>query len=506
LPHPMTPISAPPDARTARRRRPPRPGLALLIMLSAQLMVVLDMTVVNIALPHIETGLHFSPASLSWVMNGYTLTFGGLLLLGGRAGDILGRRRMFVAGIALFTAASLAGGLATSAAWLLAARAAQGVGGALAAPAVLALIISAFPEGRPRTRALAIYTGVITGGSSLGLVLGGLITQWLDWRWVLFINVPIGIAVVAVTPLFVTETPRQPGRFDLAGAVTSTAGVAALVYAFIQAASKGWGDATTLGALAAAAVLLAAFGVIERRVRQPITPLRLFASLSRSGSLLARLLLVAGMFGMFFFLTQFVQEVLGFSPLRAGVAFLPMTIALFAVSRLAPRLVARFPAKPLMVAGLLPVIGAMAWLSRVSASTGYVTGLLGPMLLLGAGIGVVFVPLTTASLAGVAPEDSGAAASLVNVMQQVGGSVGLAALVSVFGTASRDALAHPQPGLTAIAQHQHVLAHGSSVAFAVAAVFDVCALLLVLLAIRGRQAAPAPAPEPRLVRVASRDD
>jgi EmrB/QacA subfamily drug resistance transporter len=508
LPHPMTPISAPPSARTARRRRPPRPGLALLIMLSAQLMVVLDMTVVNIALPHIQNGLHFSADSLSWVMNGYTLAFGGLLLLGGRAGDILGRRRVFIAGIALFTTASLAGGLATSAAWLLAARAAQGVGGALASPAVLALIISAFPEGRPRTRALAIYTGVITGGSSLGLVLGGLITQWLDWRWVLFINVPIGIAVVAVTPLFVTETPRQPGRFDLAGAITSTGGVAALVYAFIQAASKGWGDISTLGSLAAAALLLTSFAVIERRVRQPITPLRLFASLSRSGSLLARLLLVAGMFGMFFFLTQFVQEVLGFSPLKAGVAFLPMTIALFAVSRLAPRLVARFPAKPLMVAGMLPVIAAMAWLSQVSASTSYLTGLLGPMLLLGAGIGVVFVPLTNASLAGVAPEDSGAAASLVNVMQQVGGSVGLAALVSVFGTATRSAVAHPRAGLTGLALTQYVRAHGMAVSFGVAAVFDVCALLLVLVAIRGRRtAAPAAAPEqPRLVRVGDQAD
>jgi EmrB/QacA subfamily drug resistance transporter len=507
LPTPSTPISAPPGPpRTTRRRRPPRPGIALLIMLSAQLMVVLDLTVVNIALPHIATGLHFSTASLSWVMNGYTLAFGGLLLLGGRAGDILGRRRVFVAGIALFTAASLAGGLATSAAWLLAARAAQGVGGALASPAVLALIVSAFPEGRPRTRALAVYTAVITGGSSLGLVLGGIITQWLDWRWVLFINVPIGIAVVAVTPRFVTETPRQPGRFDLAGAVTSTAGVAALVYAFIQAASKGWGNATTVGALAMAAVLLAAFGVIERRVQQPITPLRLFTSLSRSGSLLARLLLVAGMFGMFFFLTQFVQEVLGFSPVRAGFAFLPMTLTLFAVSRLAPRLVARFPAKPLMVAGLLPVIAGMAWLSRVSASTGYLTGLLGPMLLLGAGIGVVFVPLTTASLAGVAPEDSGAAASLVNVMQQVGGSVGLAALVSVFGTAARSAAAHPRPGLTGLALTQFVRAHSMAVSFGVAAVFDVCALLLVLLAIGGRRAAPAPAPEPSLMRVGDQAD
>jgi EmrB/QacA subfamily drug resistance transporter len=502
VPVPPTPVTsgAPP---VTGRRRPARPGIALTVMLGAQLMVVLDMTVVNIALPHIQTGLHFSAASLSWVMNGYTLAFGGLLMLGGRAGDILGRRRVFLAGIALFTVASLAGGLATSAPWLLAARAAQGVGGALASPAVLALVVSAFPEGRERIRALGVYTAVVTGGGSLGLVLGGMITQWLDWRWVLFINVPIGIAVVAVAPLFVAETPRVPGRFDLAGAVTSTGGVVALVYAFIRAASDGWGDPTTIGALAAAAILLAVFLVNETRVRQPIMPLRLFADLSRAGSFVARLLLVAGMFGMFFFLTQFVQEVLGFSPLRAGVAFLPMTIMLFAVSRLAPRLIGRFPAKPLMLAGMLPVIAGMAWLSRVSPATGYASGVLGPMLLLGAGLGVVFVPLTSASLAGVAQQDSGAAASMVNVMQQVGGSLGLAALVTVFGTASRHAAAHPLVGLAKIAQHQHVISSGMATAFAVAAIFDVCALLVILVAIRGRQAPPAQAPAPQLVRVGS---
>jgi EmrB/QacA subfamily drug resistance transporter len=472
--------------------------VALIIVLAAQLMVILDMTVVNIALPRIAGGLHFTATSLSWVLNGYTLAFGGLLLLGGRAGDILGRRRVFMAGIGLFTVASLAGGLAPTAGLLLAARVVQGVGGALASPAVLALIVSAFPEGRPRTRALAIYTAVVTGGGSLGLVLGGVIIQWLDWRWVLFVNVPIGVAVIVLAPLFVAETPRQPGHFDLAGAVTSTAGMAALVYAFIEAVSDGWGGATTLGSLAAAAVLLGAFVFNEMRARQPITPLRLFASASRSGSLLARLLLVAGMFGMFFFLTQFVQEVLGFSPLRAAAAFLPMTVALFAVSRFAPQLVARFPAKALMVAGMLPVIAGMAWLSQVSPATSYAGGLLGPMLLLGTGMGVVFVPLTSASLAGVAPADSGAAASLVNVMQQVGGSIGLAALVSVFGTVTGHA--HPASGPAALAR---LHAHGMAVSFGVAAVFDVCALLVILLTIRTRPATPAEAgaAAPRLIRV-----
>jgi EmrB/QacA subfamily drug resistance transporter len=456
-------------------------------MLSAQAMVVLDATVVNIALPHIQAGLGFSATSLSWVMNGYTLAFGGLLLLGGRAGDILGRRRMFLAGIVIFTLASLAGGLAPNAGVLLAARVVQGVGGALASPAVLALVVSGFSEGKERIRALAIYSGVVMGGGSLGLVLGGLITQWVSWRWVLFINVPIGVMVTVLAPLFVAETPKQPGRFDLPGAVTSTAGVAALVYGFIRAASNGWGDHLTIAAFAGAAVLLAAFVLNETRAPQPITPLRLFADASRSGSFLARLLIVAGMFGMFFFLTQFLQDVLGFSPLLAGVAFLPMTLLVFGVSRLAPWLLPRFGGQRLMLIGMIPVVIGMAWLSRVSPATGYWSGVFGPMVLLGAGMGVVFVPLTTASLAGVRPQDSGAASSMVNVMQQLGGSVGLAVLVAVFGTATRDSQAHPVAGLSAAAFHQRVLAHGMSTAFLLAAIFDVAALVVIATLLRDRK-------------------
>jgi len=458
-------------------------------------MIILDMTVVNIALPSIARGLHFSAPSLSWVLNAYTLTFGGLLLLGGRAGDILGRRRVFIAGIILFTAASLAGGLATSAAWLLAARAVQGAGGAIASPAVLALITASFSEGRERTRALGIYTAVAMGGGSLGLVLGGVITEWVSWRWVLFINVPIGIAVALAAPLFLTESQRQPGRFDITGALTSTAGMTALVYGFIRAASDGWGDGIALGAFAAAIVLLGLFVLNESRARQPITPLRLFADRGRAGSYLARLLLVAGMFGMFFFLTQFVQDILGFSPLRAGISFLPMTAALFAVSRLSPRLLARFPGQGLMVTGLLPVVAGMTWLSRITPGTGYLAGVLGPMLLIGAGMGLVFVPLTMASLAGVRPEDSGAASSMVNVTQQVGGSLGLAILVTAFSSASRDAARHRLAHLAPLAQAHHVVVTGMASAFTLAAIFDVCALLVVL-AIRSR----APQAAARLVR------
>jgi len=475
-------------------QRPDRRAVALALVLGAQLMIILDMTVVNIALPSIATGLHFSEPSLSWVLNAYTLTFGGLLLLGGRAGDILGRRRVFIAGITLFTAASLAGGLATSAAWLLAARAVQGVGGAIASPAVLALIAASFAEGRERTRALSIYTAVAMGGGSLGLVLGGVITEWVSWRWVLFVNVPIGIVVALTAPRYLPESQRQPGRFDLVGAVASTAGMTLLVYGFIQAASHGWGDRMALAAFAAAALLLVAFLVNESRARQPITPLRLFADRGRSGSYVTRLLLVAGMFGMFYFLTQFVQDVLGFSPLRAGISFLPLTAALFAVSRLSPRLAERFGAKPLMVAGLLPAVAGMAWLSRISPGTGYLSGVLGPMLLLGGGMGVAFVPLTMTSLAGVQPRDSGAASSMVNVTQQVGGSLGLAILVTAFSTAVRHAAPRAAVRLTSLTQaHQQVIVHGMASAFTLAAVFDVLALLIVLLVIRERTAPPQPA-------------
>jgi EmrB/QacA subfamily drug resistance transporter len=485
---------------TPRRGRG-RPGVALAIMLGAQLMIILDATVVTIALPHIQTGLHFSNTSLSWVLNGYTLTFGGLLLLGGRAGDILGRRRMFLAGIVLFTLSSLAGGLASSAGVLLAARALQGVGGALASPAVLALVVSSFPEGRERVRALAIYSGVVTAGGSLGLVLGGLITQWASWRWVLFINVPIGIVVTVLTPLFVAETPRQRGRFDLGGAVTSTAGVAALVYAFLRAAANGWDDRLALGSFAAAAVLLVAFVLIETRAPQPITPLRLFASAGRSGSYVARVLVVAGMFGMFYFLTLYVQDILGFSALQAGVAFLPMTLLLFAVSRLAPRLMARVGPYRLLVAGMVPVVIGMAWLSRVSPGTDYWSGVFGPLVLLGSGMGVAFVPLTTASLAGVRPQDSGAASSMVNVMQQLGASVGLAVLVAIFGTARTNALAHPLAGLSATTLAHHAEVHGISVAFVLAAVFDAIALVIIAALLRDRRPTAAEAVATDEIRV-----
>jgi EmrB/QacA subfamily drug resistance transporter len=492
-PAPADTAVAIPAHRSESHHAHDRRNITLAVVLCAQLMIVLDMTVVNVALPSMAAGLHLSATSLSWVLNAYALTFGGLLLLGGRAGDILGRRQAFMAGIAIFTIASLAGGLATSAATLLAARAIQGVGGAIASPAVLAAIVTSFPEGRERIRALSIFTAVVMGGSSLGLVLGGIITQWASWRWVFFVNVPIGIAVLAATPRLLARSQRQRGRFDVLGAITSTAGMSALVYAFINAASAGWSSVGTLGSFGAAIILLGLFVLNETRTSQPITPLWLLRDRSRAASYVARLLLVGGMFGSFFFLTQFVQEVLGFSPLKAGVSFIPMTGALFAMSRLAPRLVARFGPKPLMIVGLLPVVAGMAWLGMLSTGTSYFPGVLIPMLLLGTGMGVVFVPLTMASLAGVPPKESGAAASMVNVMQQVGGALGLAILVTIFGTASRAAALHPLAGATAAAQLAHVRVHGMAAAFTAAAIFDVLALIVIAVAIRVRQPASAQA-------------
>jgi len=488
-----TTASLSPPTASGRDRR----NITLAVVLCAQLMIVLDMTVVNIALPSMATGLHLSPTSLSWVLNAYALTFGGLLLLGGRAGDILGRRQAFMAGLAIFTVASLAGGLATSSGLLLAARAVQGVGGAIASPAVLAAIVTGFPEGRERVRALSIFTAVTMGGSSLGLVLGGVIVEWLSWRWVFFVNVPIGIAVIALAPRLLAASQRQRAHFDAAGAITSTAGMSALVYAFINVASNGWSDRVSIGSFVLAALLLGAFLLIETRSSQPITPLWLVRDRSRAASYIARLLLVAGMFGSFFFLTQFVQEVLGFSPLKAGAAFVPMTGALFATSRFAPRLATRFGPKPLMIVGLVPVVAGMAWLGQLSTGTSYFPGVLIPMVMLGVGMGVAFVPLTMASLAGVPPKESGAAASMVNVMQQVGGALGLAILVTIYGTASRAAARHPLLGASALAQAEHVKVHGMAASFTAAAIFDAVALIVIAVAIRMRQAsAPATRPEP----------
>jgi EmrB/QacA subfamily drug resistance transporter len=411
--------------------RASRSSAALALIAACQLMVVLDGTVVYVALPKIQADLGFSTTGLSWVVNAYTLAFGGLLLLGGRAGDILGQRRVFVAGIALFGLASLAGGLADAEWFLLAARTAQGVGAALAAPSALALIPANFAEGAPRTRAIGVYTAVAAAGGAVGLIVGGLLSDWASWRWVLFINVPVAAAVVLAAPMAIRETPLRPGHFDLAGALTSTAGMTSLVYGLIRASADGWSDTVALVALGAAMPLLVGFVVREARASQPILPLRLLADRTRAAGFATMLVFPAAMFGMFFFLTQFLQQVHGYSALRTGFAFLPLTLLVLASSALATRMVPRFGTTRLATTGAAVTTAGLVWVAQISPETGYATGVLGPVLLFGLGAGLLFAPLTTAILSGVAPADSGAAASLLNAMQQVGGALGLAVLVTV---------------------------------------------------------------------------
>jgi EmrB/QacA subfamily drug resistance transporter len=486
------------------RGRQARRGVALFVIAACQLMVVLDATIVNIALPHIREALGFSTAGLSWVVTSYTLTFGGLLLLGGRAGDILGRRRVFTAGVLLFVVASLLGGLAQEPWQLLVARALQGAGGAIASPTALALVATTFPEGPERNRAFGVFAAVSAGGGAIGLLAGGMLTEWLSWRWVMFVNVPIGVLIAVLAPLYIAESRRHPGRFDITGALTSTTGVASLVYGFVRAAEEGWRDGVTLGAFGAAVVLLAAFVLNESRVGDPITPLRMFADRNRSGTYLIMLSLAAAMFGMFFFIVLFVQDVLGYSPITAGLAFLPVTVAIVAGAGVSQRLLPTVGPKPFMVAGSLTAGVGMAWLTFVDPDSGYLDGVLGPMLFFGFGMGLNFVTLTLTAVSGVAQHEAGAASGLLNATQQVGGSLGLSILMTVFGTASREEAEKRIPGFMAEASPEQraefarthelpdpwgdaVLAQGMSTAFAASAALVALALLTAVLVIRVRR-------------------
>jgi EmrB/QacA subfamily drug resistance transporter len=425
------------------------------------------------------------------------LSFGGLLLLGARAGDILGRRRTFILGITLFTLASLVGGFAQNPAELLVARAAQGIGGAFASPAALSLLMSKFSDGRERTRAIGLYTAVSVSGGAAGLIAGGVLVQWVSWRWVMFVNVPIGLIVVFLARLVITETERHRGTLDIPGAVTSTAGMASLVYGFVRAATEGWTDSATEIAFVAGLGLLAAFIVIERRAESPITPLRLFYDRNRATAYLGRLLLVAGLNGMFFFLSQFMQNVLGYKPLAAGVAFLPITIMVFASSQLAAKvLIDRFGAKPVMITGIAMSAAGLLTLTQLSADSGYLAVFI-PLMLVGTGNGMGFVPLTTAALTNVDAHDQGAASGLVNVMQQVGGSLGLAVLITVFGSASRHVQAHPG-GLTGRALADHAFVAGAHRAWELSTVFVFLVLALVVFAMGKIPKHGHPTPEEKL--------
>ena len=412
----------------------------LAIIVTSYLMLVIDISIVLTGLPKIQAELGFSHAQLSWVQNAYTLAFGGLLLLGARAGDILGRRRMFVTGLAVFTLASLAIGVSPSAAWMLAWRAVQGMGAAVLAPSTLALLSAYFPEGPQRTRALSLYAAAAGVGATAGLFLGGLFADLVSWRAGFFINLPIGVALMVAARRFIAETPRLPGQFDVAGAVSSTLGMGALVYAIVRSAESSWSDPAAYGSLAAAVVLLWYFIAHEARAAQPILPLKLFASRQRSGAYAARMLFLGGMVGFWFFGTQYLQGVLHFGPLAAGLAFLPTTLPNFLSAMLVPRFTRRWGNTGLLNGGL--VLGAigLAWLGQATAQSSYVTAVALPMVLIGLAQGAVLAPLTMAAVAGVEPENAGAASGLVNVAHQLGGSLGLGALVAVFAASTPAAL------------------------------------------------------------------
>jgi EmrB/QacA subfamily drug resistance transporter len=481
-----------------------RLGLALAVIATAQLMVVLDATIVNIAQPHIQAALHFSGTNLEWVVNAYALAFGGLLLLGGRSGDLLGRRRVFIAGILLFSLASLLGGFATDQAWLLTARAVQGIGGAFAAPTALSLIAVTFPEGPRRNRAMGVYAAVSVAGAAVGLLLGGLLVQYLDWRWVFFVNVPIGLIVVFLAPRVLPESQRRRGRFDLPGAITGSIGLAALVYGLVNAATtpdgvSHWGDTKVIVSLVAGVVLLVAFGWIEVHSKNALLPMRVLRSRDRTGSYLIMLCVGTALFGMFFFLTLFIQEVWGYSPLKTGVAYLPMVAVMMAASGVASQLVNRIGARPLMLAGAAIMTGGMFWLSRINEHSHYASGLLGPMLVTAAGLGLIFVPLSLVSLTRVADHDTGVASSLLNVGQQVGGSIGLAILGTVawsavansihtqVAAAAKHAAGHLSAAQQAAATRvitDHAYSVGFSKGYLVSAGIAVLGLLITVLAIR----------------------
>ncbi|MEV7007441.1 MFS transporter [Streptosporangium sp. NPDC051022] len=463
-------------------------AIVLAVVLACQLMVGIDATIVNIALPEIQTQLHFSQTGLAWVFNAYTLAFGGLLLLGGRAGDLLGRRRMFAFGVLLFTAASLLGGLATQSWWLVAARALQGIGGAMASPNVLSLIMSNYEDGPRRTHALSVFAVASSASLALGLLAGGALTSAGSWRWVFFVNVPIGAAILILTPIFVHETETHRGRFDLVGAITATIGVAGLAYGVIRTATSGWGDPITIAVFVAAVLVLVCFILVEKRAEQPIMPLRLFADRRRAAAYVNTLLVPSTIFAVIYFLTQYLQEGFGYGPLATGVAFLPMTVVLMGVVRLVGRLIKRWGTRPVMAVGIAFVTAALLWLTRLTSGSGYLADVLGPLVLLGVGAGLTTVALSVTSLSGVRREDSGAGAGLFQTLQWTSWSLGLAVLVTVYHQAATEG--------GGVAES---LARGTASAFAGASVIAVIALISTLIFVRsaiqpGAPAAPADPP------------
>ena len=414
---------------TEDRRR----WIVLALLVAAQFMVVLDVAIVNVALPSIRTDLHFSQVSLQWVITAYTILFGGVLMLGGRLADLLGRRRMFMLGLALFTTFSLLDGLAWSEGSLIAFRAAQGLGAALLSPAALSILTTTFPEGRERNLALGIWGAASGSGGAAGVLLGGALTSGFGWSWIFFINVPVGIAVIALAPFLLRESNAglTHRHFDLAGAASITGGLMLLVYALTRAAEHGWGSVTTVVLLAASAALIAAFFVIESRSKAPLLPLRIFRLRTLSGSNLAGLLMGAAIFSMFFLLTLYMQEVLHYSPLHTGLAYIALTLTIIVFSGLAQALVTRVGVRLVLPTGLALSAVALVLFARLPVHGSYFSDLLPPFLIAGLGLALAFVPMSIGALTGVHPADAGVASGLINTNQQIGGAIGVAVATTI---------------------------------------------------------------------------
>src|SRR5215218_6468645 len=446
-----------------------RKWLALALLAAAQFVVILDASIVNVALPSIGEALDFSQDNLSWVVNAYTLTFGGFLLLGGRMADLLGRRRLFIAGLILFAGASLAGGLAQSDVWLIAARAVQGLGAALLSPAALSLVTVIFEEGAERNKALGVWGAVAGSGGAAGVLLGGMLTQWAGWEWVLFVNVPIGLAAAFFAPRLLPESRNEGERhFDVAGAVTITAGLSLFVYALVDANDAGWGSTQTLGLGAIAIALIAAFYVIERRQKAPLVPFPgIFRIRTITGINVAAVLVAASLFSMFFFISLYMQNVLGFSALEAGLAYLPLAVGIILTAGASAPLVTRFGFKPVLVSGLIVTAAGLIWFSQVSPDGSYVSDILFPSLLAAIGLGLAFVSMTVAAVSGVEANEAGLASGLINTSQQIGGALGLAILATVANGRTDDAAAAGKPAAVALTEgFQDAFLAGAGIAIA----------------------------------------
>jgi EmrB/QacA subfamily drug resistance transporter len=469
------------DTTAARDRR----WIALILLCVAQFVVVLDASIVNVALPSIKRDLGFSQEDLQWVVNAYVLLFGGFLLLGGRAADLLGRRRVFMFGLVLFSFASLAGGLAGSQGVLIAARAVQGLGAAILAPAALSIVTVTFTEGADRNKALGVWGAVAGSGGAAGVLLGGILTQALGWQWVLFVNFPIGLAAAALAPRLLAESRREgvERNFDIAGAITSTAGLVLLVYAVVKAVDNGWGATSTIVMLGLAALFLIGFVVVESRARQPLVPFRVLRIGSIAGANVTGLLLGASLFAMFFFISLYMQQILGFDALQAGLAYLPLAGSIVVSAGVASQLVNRMGVRPVLVGGLALVVVGLVWFSQVSVGGSYAADVLGPSLLAGWGLGFAFVPVTIASQGGIGESDAGLASGLINTAQQVGGALGLAVLATVANSTTNSDMSAAHGAKAALPA---ALTDGFGAAFLVGAFIALAGVVVAALTIKGK--------------------